>query len=437
MAFSIYLVLLFAFKGGMLKTRGECVRKIWDVLVIGGGPSGMMAAIKASENSEVLLLEKMPKCGAKLRITGKGRCNVTTAKTRDEILDHINHNGKFFFSSFAAFNNEKVMQFFEERGCPLKIERGDRVFPKSDKAEDIVGVLLQEMKHRKVHIKTNESVIRVVRKDDHYAVTSVKGEYLAKNLVLATGGNSYPGTGSTGDGYRFAESLGLDIEPLRAALVPLVAQENWVRDLQGLSLRNVELQVEAKGRKKPLWQGFGEMLFTHFGVTGPLVLTASTVCSDYWLKQKEPLKISIDLKPALDAKKINNRILREQEEFAKRQLETVMRHLLPQKLVPVFLNYIKMDGQLPMHQLTKEMREKIVYGLKHFVFHVVETRPLKEGIVTAGGVSVNGLFSKNLEAKEMPGLFVCGELLDLDADTGGYNLQIAFSTGYLVGSHIK
>ncbi|MDO4281837.1 MAG: NAD(P)/FAD-dependent oxidoreductase [Peptococcaceae bacterium] len=405
-----------------------------DLIVIGAGASGMMAAAVAAQNGlAVRLVEKMPSCGRKIRITGKGRCNVTTAKSHEEILGSIRRNPKFMYSSLAAFDNQAVMAFFEKRGCKLKIERGDRVFPESDHAQDIVDVLVQACKAQGVVMQTDTAVTGVHPEDGRFSVSCADGTVLrARAVIIATGGASYPGTGSTGDAYDWLAALGLKVEQPYPALVPLVSAASWVHALQGLSLRNVRLTITGD-KKKPLYSEQGEMLFTHFGVSGPLVLSASGHCAAYWQKKSGPLMVHIDLKPALSEAQLDARLLREIQEMPNKQLASMLRRLLPQKLVPVFAEQLGLEIDQVLHQLSRESRQVIIGGLKDFSFAISGTRPLAEGIVTAGGLSVKAVDPKTMAVKEIPGLFACGEVLDVDAYTGGFNLQIAFSTGYCAG----
>ena len=406
-----------------------------EIIVIGGGASGMMAALAAAgAGAQVVLLEKMGHCGRKIRITGKGRCNVTTDKSREEILAQIRRNPKFMYSSLAAFDNRAVWDFFTERGCALKVERGDRVFPQSDQAQDIVDTLLAEVKRRGVRVHTETPVTGLeALSEGGFLVTDALGKrWQARSVILATGGASYPGTGSTGDAYAWLEALGQKIVMPYPALVPLVAKEDWVRALQGLSLRNVRFSV-ADPRGKRIYSEQGEMLFTHFGVSGPIVLSASGDCAAYWQKKQTVLFAHIDLKPALSESQLDGRLLREIGAMPNKHLTSLLKTLLPQKLVPVFEELVQISPDKVLHQLTKEERLRIARGLKDLSFTLTGTRPLAEGIVTAGGLATKAVDPKTLAVKAIPGLFAAGELIDVDAYTGGFNLQIAFSTGHAAG----
>lgn len=411
------------------------VNDVNDIIVIGGGASGMMAALTAARNGcQVLLLEKMASCGRKIRITGKGRCNVTTVKNQEEILQQIRRNPKFMYSSLAAFDNHAVWDFFTSRGCALKVERGDRVFPVSDHAQDIIDTLLAEMKAQGVKICVGTTVTGIKPLETGgFEVTTEDGSHQQTRVViLATGGASYPGTGSTGDAYAWLEHLDLPVVTPYPALVPLVAKESWVASLQGLSLRNVRLTLK-DNRGKKLYSEQGEMLFTHFGVSGPIVLSASGHAAAYWQKKQEALSAHIDLKPALSEAKLDARLLRELQDMPNKHLTSLLKTLLPQKMVPVFVALSGIAETRVLHQLTKEERQEIVRRLKDFSFTLTGTRPLAEGIVTAGGLAVKALDPKTMMVKRYPGLFACGELIDIDAYTGGFNLQIAFSTGHAAG----
>lgn len=406
-----------------------------ELIVIGGGASDMMAALTAARSGcHVVLLEKMAACGRKIRITGKGRCNVTTVKSTDEILHHIRRNPKFMYSSLEAFDNRAVWDFFESRGCALKVERGDRVFPVSDQAQDIVDTLQKEMKKQGVRLYCETKVNSIaVRDDGGFDVTSEDGKHWqARALILATGGASYPGTGSTGDAYAWLEALGLPVVAPYPALVPLVAKDSWVKELQGLSLRNVRLTIDDP-RGKKLYSEQGEMLFTHFGISGPIVLSASGHAAAYWQKKQSVLNAHIDLKPALSESQLDARLLREIQAMPNKQVTSLLKTLLPQKMVPVFLAQTEIAEDRVLHNLTKVERQRIIALLKDFSFVLTGTRPLSEGIVTAGGLGTKALDPKTMMAKKIPGLFACGELIDIDAYTGGFNLQIAFSTGYAAG----
>lgn len=405
------------------------------VIVIGGGASGMMAAITAAENgADVTLLEKNDRLGKKILITGKGRCNVTTDKDTTEIISSFVHNGKFLYTALSSFSNQQVKYFFEEAGVPLKVERGERVFPVSDQSKDIVNAMRRKMQDAGVDVWLNATVKEVLVEDGSaVGVQLLNGQKLrADHVIVATGGASYPGTGTTGDGYHFARKTGHTVVTLRPSLIPLECAEGYVKALQGLSLKNVNFTIETAQGKK-LIQDFGEMLFTHFGVSGPIVLSSSYKAVDYWQKHKEPLVGIIDFKPALTPEKLDARILRDIEEQKNKQLKNSLNGLMPAKLIPVFIQRAGLSPDKAMHQITREERQRMVELLKNFRFTITKARPIEEAIVTAGGVSVKEVSPKTMESKLVPGLYFTGEVLDIDGMTGGFNLQAAFSTGYLAG----
>lgn len=414
------------------------------VIVIGGGAAGMMAALSAAEKgNQVCLLEKNEKLGKKLFITGKGRCNVTNAADMETLFENVCTNEKFLYSAFYQYDNRAVMDFFEKAGCPLKIERGDRVFPVSDHSSDIIGALSRELKKRGVEILLNTQVKELVveqelpieeRKAERSVFRAVK---LADNRVLygdscivCTGGISYPSTGSTGDGHRFAEKTGHRLVECRPALVPLEAQESWCRELMGLSLRNVAVRLVCG--KKEIYQGFGEMLFTHFGVSGPLIISASS----FYVKKnadRETAKLYIDLKPALDMEQLDKRILRDFEENKNKQFKNSLGSLFPAKLIPVMIRLSGISSDKKVNEITKEERKAFAALIKALPLTVTGTRSFAEAIITQGGVSVKDVNPSTMESKRVRSLYFAGEVLDLDAMTGGFNLQIAWSTGYLAG----
>ena len=406
-----------------------------DVIVIGGGAGGMMAAIAAGElGAKVLLLEKNDILGKKMLIAGKGRCNITNDKEIQQLIEAFPHNGRFLYTAFNRFSNQDTKEFFTNNGVPLKVERGDRVFPVSDRSKDIVQAMERKLKSTGVKVKTKAKVVDLrCQADGLHQVVLANGEVLeAERVIVATGGASYPGTGSTGDGYNFARRAGHEIVTLRPALVPLNAAEPWVKELQGLSLKNVKLTLTNQ-EGKIIAEDFGEMLFTHFGISGPIVLTVSGQAVDYWQKEKTALKATIDLKPALSEEKLDARLLREIEAQHKKQLKNSLSALLPAKLIPVFLQLTNLEPEKMMYQLTKNERQKMVQTLKNLTLTVTGTRPLEEAIVTAGGVQVKQISPKTMESKLVSGLYFVGEVLDIDGVTGGFNLQAALSTGYLAG----
>ncbi len=398
--------------------------------MVGGGAAGMMAAITAAEQgAKVRLLEPNERLGKKLNITGKGRCNVTNNCPVEELMAHIPRNGRFLYSALTRFTSADSMAFFEGLGVPLKTERGNRVFPQSDSAFDVSGALKRRME--KLGVRWEHDRATAVMTEDG-AVSAVKGEkgtYPAQAVILATGGVSYPGTGSTGDGYRMAAELGHTIVEPRGSLVPLVSDDACCGQMQGLALKNVQLSAENE-KGKAVFTEFGEMLFTHFGVSGPLVLSASAHLRDW---DKHSYRLVIDLKPALSEEKLEERLLRELREQSNRDMDNVLRKLLPSSMVPVFCERLQISPELKANSLKKEQRRALLRELKHFAVSITGSRPVAEAIVTSGGVKVGEVKPAGMESKKVSGLFFAGEILDVDAYTGGFNLQIAWSTGRAAG----
>ena len=406
------------------------------VIVIGGGPAGMMAAFAAAENGHrVLLLEKNEKLGKKLYITGKGRCNVTNACERDKFFENIVSNPKFLYSAYHACDNRKLMEVIKNAGCPLKVERGERVFPVSDHASDITAAFQRLLKEKGVQIRLHTTVLDVAVKDGQVSgVRLADGSMLtADAVVAATGGLSYQTTGSTGDGYGMAQTYGHTVKECAPALVPMETAEDWCRSLQGLSLKNVTLTMTCK--KKQIYQGFGEMLFTHFGVSGPLVLSASSYYNR--CKEKDSIWLAIDLKPALSVEQLDKRFLREFEENHNRQIKNVLGTIYPAKLVPVMLLVCDIGGEQRVGEVTRRQRQRLVEVTKNLSMQVKRLRGFDEAIITQGGVAVKEINPSTMESKLVQGLYFAGEVLDVDALTGGFNLQIAWSTGYLAGASIS
>ena len=397
------------------------------VLIAGGGAAGMMAAVMAArEGCAVTLFEKNEKLGKKVFITGKGRCNLTNACDVEDLFPAVKTNAKFLYSSFYGFTNQDVMDFFEELGMRTKIERGERVFPLSDHSSDVIRTLEEEMKRLGVKICLNTSVKKIEAKDGHFTgvVLSDGKKVSGDACVVATGGISYPSTGSTGDGYRFAKELGLEVTDCLPSLVPMETQEDWVPELQGLSLRNVNAVI--RDGKKKLYEDFGEMLFTHYGVSGPLMLSASSVIGK---KLKDhPLTLEIDLKPALSIEQLDQRVLRDFEENHNRQSKNAIHKLFPAKLIPVMLKLSGIDPEKKVNVISREERQHFVSLIKKIPVTLTGLRGYNEAIITKGGVSVKEIDPGTMEAKTVSGLYFAGEVLDLDAVTGGFNLQIAWST---------
>lgn len=404
------------------------------VLVVGGGPAGMMAAIQAAkQGNAVTLLEQNEKLGKKLFITGKGRCNVTNDCDVTELFDSVVSNKKFLYSAFYSFSNQDVKDFFEEQGLRLKVERGRRVFPASDKSSDVIKALGNALKKLEVKIRLRTRVDKVLTENDIVCgVRLSDGECLnADKVILATGGVSYKSTGSDGSGLVMAEKLGHQVTKLRPGLVGMCTKEAWVRDMQGLTLKNVAVSIGKKQGKKPLYEDFGELLFTHYGVSGPMILSASSRLGDEL--EKEDLYIKIDLKPALSKEQLDSRILRDFEERKNADLSNAMVHLLPKSMIPVMLHVCGLDPAKKVNEVTRGEREQLVKGMKEFPLTINGLRDIQEAIITRGGVTVKEVDPSTMESKIVKNLYLAGEMLDLDALTGGYNLQIVWSTGYLAG----
>ena len=398
-----------------------------DLIVVGGGPAGMFAAITAARNgAKVLLLEKNDRLGKKLLITGKGRCNVTNDCPAEEVLRNTPRNGRFLYSAMTAFPPESTKQFFENQGCPLKTERGNRVFPQSDRSVSILDSLKKALTDQGVTVKTGR-VRQILTLEGAVSGVRTDGdEYTAPSVILATGGASYPATGSTGDGYAMAQNLGHRVIPAQGSLVPLETAGEDCRRMQGLSLRNVGVRLlDARG--KVLYRDFGELLFTHFGISGPTVLSASCHLKG------EGCCLVIDLKPALEEGKLDARILRDLELYQNRTMENALTDLLPRSMIPVVLDRLEIDPAMQANSLTKEKRRALVGLLKAFRVEITGKRPVAEAIITSGGVKVSEIDPKTMESKLVPGLFFAGEVIDCDAYTGGFNLQIAWATAFAAG----
>ena len=402
-----------------------------EIIVIGGGPAGMMAAITAARmGKSVILLEKNDRLGKKLLITGKGRCNVTNDCSADEVLKNTPRNGKFLFSAMAAFPPEQAMRFFEEAGCALKTERGNRVFPTTDRSQTVLEALQRELKASGVIVKTARVLSIEHDESGVIGVATSAGFFDAKKIILATGGASYPTTGSTGDGYKFARSLGHTIVEPQGSLVPLETKGTDAPDMQGLALKNVAVKLlNPKG--KAVYKDFGEMLFTHFGISGPTVLSASA-----HIGKGEGWKLSIDLKPALEEHKLDDRILRDLDMYQNRSMENALTDLLPRSMIPVVLRRIGVDGSLQANSFTRQNRRALVELLKNFTLDITGKRPVAEAIITSGGVKCGEIDPKTMESKKVPGLYFAGEIIDCDAYTGGFNLQIAWATGVAAGKAV-
>ena len=401
------------------------------VIIIGGGAAGLFAAISAAENgADVTLLEKNDRCGKKLRITGKGRCNVTNDCSTEEFLQNVPTNPRFLYSALSVLSTQDVKDFFESEGVPLKTERGRRVFPVSDKAQDIVSALVSACIARGVKI-INEKVLSLIISDNTVSgVVTDCGEHLADAVIVCTGGRSYTRTGSDGDGYTFAKAAGHTVTPLLPSLVPIVCAGKLCPSLQGLSLKNVSLSITDKNTKKEIYSDFGEMMFTHFGITGPMVLSASAHIPDISSGRYEA---HINLKPALDEKTLDARILSDFSKYSNKDLINALDDLLPKKLIPVVVSLSKIDPRKKINSITREERQSLIDVIRDLRLSLTGFRPLEEAIITKGGVSVKEIDPKTMASKKCAGLYFAGEVIDVDAYTGGFNLQIAFSTGKLAG----
>ena len=411
------------------------------VVVVGGGPAGMMAAITAAENkNEVILIEKKNSLGKKLLITGKGRCNITSGLDISEFIKNTPGNGRFLYSSFQNFTNHDIIEFLRKQGLKVKEERGNRIFPQSDRSLDVLNCFQKRLNQLKIKIIYNTKVEKVIVNDlkQVIGVQTDKEIIKADKVILATGGKSYPATGSTGDGYKMAKELGHTITDIKPSLVPLVTYEQDVcKDLQGLSLRNVKIKIMHD--TKNIYEDFGEMLFTHFGVSGPIILSGSAHLVRYKnienLLQNKNIKLHIDLKPALTAEKLDERILRDFEEMKNKNFKNSLDKLLPQKTIDTIIDLSGIDQDKKVNEITKKERINLVELLKDFKLTIKDFRPIEEAIITSGGISTKEVNPKTMESKLVQGLYFAGEILDVDAYTGGFNLQIAYSTGVSAGQN--
>ncbi len=413
-----------------------------EVVVIGGGPAGMMAAITSAKNgNNVTLLEKNKSLGKKLLITGKGRCNITSSLPMDEFIKNTPGNGMFLYSAYNNFTNQDIIKFLNEQGLKVKEERGNRIFPVTDKSKDVLDCFEKKLKSLNVKIMYNTQVTDVlINENNEVTGVKLKNQKIinAKKIILATGGKSYPLTGSTGDGYEILKKLGHTITPIKPSLVPLETYEKDLHySLQGLSLRNVKIKFIDTRKNKEIYEDFGEMLFTHFGVSGPTILSGSAHLVRYKkiddLLQEKNIKLIIDLKPALTEEKLNERILRDFEEEKNKSFKNSLDKLLPQKLIPVIVEYSNINPEKQVNSITKQERIKLVKILKGFEVAIKKFRKIDDAIITSGGVSIKEVNPKTMESKKIKGLYLAGEILDVDSYTGGFNLQIAYSTGYVAG----
>ncbi len=403
-----------------------------DVIVVGAGPAGLLAAGSAAgQGNRVLVLEKMRQEGRKLLITGKGRCNITNDAKPGEFIRHVYPNGRFLRSAFGHFFSNEILELLHRYGVETTLERGGRYFPSSNKSADVLSALLKWVGELKVEIRCAEQVEKLLIEDQTIKGVQSNGiEFRAGKVILATGGKSYPATGSNGEGYELARTAGHTITRVRPALVPLETEGDVAQKLQGLTLKNVTATVWVDGKKSGA--DFGEMIFTHFGLSGPIVLTLSRVVVDA-LHEKSKVEVSIDLKPALDDQKLDARLLRDLDEFGKKRVSNIFREWLPSSMIPVFIEIVGIDPEKEGHQVSSKERNRIRNLMKNFRFTITGHRSFKEAIITAGGIPTGEISPKTMESKLVSGLFFAGEMIDLDAETGGYNLQIAYSTGWLAG----
>ena len=410
------------------------------VVVIGGGPAGMMAAITASQNgNQVTIVEKMQSLGRKLLITGKGRCNITSSLDMDEFIKNTPGNGMFLYSCYKQFTNQDIISFLKEQGLEVKEERGNRIFPVTDKSLDVLKCFTNKIKELNIEIKYNTSVKKIIVGENKVTgVKTNKGELKADKVILATGGKSYPLTGSTGDGYELAKELGHTVTKIKPSLVPLeIHDKNLCKELQGLSLRNINIQIKDIEKNKNIYEDFGEMLFTHFGVSGPTILSSSAHLVRYKdieeKMRKRKIILTIDFKPALTEERLDNRILRDFDAQKNKQFKNSLDALLPQKLIPIIIEKSEINPNKKVNEVTKEERKKLVQMLKKFEIEIQKFRPIEEAIITSGGINIKEINPKTMESKIIKGLYFAGEIIDVDSYTGGFNLQIAYSTGYVAG----
>ncbi len=405
----------------------------FDIIVIGAGPAGLLAAGRAAElGAKVLVLEKMRQAGRKLLITGKGRCNITNSAAIGEFITHVYPNGKFLRNAFSKYFSEDIIKLLQKYGVEVILERGGRYFPAGNRAADVLQALLRWVKELKVEIRCNYKVEKILIKNGVVLGIVAKNEkIMAPSVILATGGKSYPATGSTGEGFELAKKLGHKIENVIPALVPLITEGQTAQKLQGLNLKNVKAIVWVNDKKAG--EAFGEMIFTHFGLSGPIILTLSRIVVAE-LHKKNKVEITIDLKPALDEQKLDNRLIRDLNEHGKKKFGNIFKNWLPSSMIPVFIEQLNIDPDKECHQVSAKERKKIKLLLKNLRFKIINHRSFKEAIITAGGISTNEISPKTMESKLVSGLYFAGEMIDLDAETGGYNLQIAYSTGWLAGN---
>ncbi len=405
----------------------------FDVIVVGAGPAGLLAAGRAAElGGKVLVLEKMRQEGRKLLLTGKGRCNITNDAAIGDFITHVNPNGRFLRNAFSQFFSKDIIDLLHKYGVDSTLERGGRYFPASNKSADVLQALLKWVNELKAEIRCGHRVEKLLVENNAMQGIQANGQkFMARNVILATGGNSYPATGSNGEGYELARRVGHSIEKVRPALVPLETEGDVAQKLQGLNLKNVKAVVWVNNKKSG--EDFGEMIFTHFGLSGPIILTLSRIVVDE-LHKNSKVEVTVDLKPALDEQKLDKRLLRDLNEHGRKKIGNIFRYWLPATMVPVFIDLLGIDTEKECHQISSKERKQIRHLLKNLRFRITNHRSFKEAIITAGGVSTNEIYPKTMESKVVTGLYFAGEMIDLDAETGGYNLQIAYSTGWLAGN---